>query len=626
MLIQPRLTSEKSTRRVLTTFRDQSARRAALATLGVCLVFGGEIEFVAADAPERPRSSATAQRQETRRNAVPRRPSQPVYSQSLSSKSPPTKMERDEVERELAQLEFQFQETRKIGSERLDQLTAQTALLLDSARRLATQPAADSELARRAEALVAQLETFRRFIDDSSDFFRRLAQLDAASLDAEKTRSFFASFLTERAALSNLTPYFDEVSASSETADAPLDAYRTELRRVAASLEALQTLETWNDFVETNASNLERFYVAPDDAENALAFIAQTKNWQGLPKEFQVLERRAAEWRFTSLNRVAIQRKILLALEAELETKYWTFAATPDKIYYLQQPPRPGRNVCFANSQGERSLVDVPENAPEIAISESTQRQFLQSLASEARSIPETLRADDAARWYAAWSAFFSRLQTTDSLDPLVQFRLLQTVASTLSTGDFYFAQRLAPTLRMLNVPRLSEAGALDVFQAENLTLQELRNLARSRIAFLPTDRLTVDKTTEELDAQTERFSFIYRQVGWLDRDFSGAWRCRRPENAPLPAGDLYVLLAAPNNLTEDGAKTSDRNSRGDGDLSESATRFRWLKIGSSDGRQTTLKLATPNVCRGSIVLCRSRVDAPESVAEVGELERLLRR
>ncbi|MBR4977103.1 MAG: hypothetical protein IKY61_08600, partial [Thermoguttaceae bacterium] len=311
----------------------------------------------------------------------------------------------------------------------------------------------------------------------------------------------------------------------------------------------MQTLERWNAFVETNGSGLERFYVAPNDAENALSFISQVRQRQGLPTEFKILERRAAEWRFTSLNRVAIQRKIILALESELTAKYWTFAAAPDQIYYLPQPPRSGRNVCFADAQGARSYVDIPANAPETASTDSTQRLFLQSLANEARSIPETLRADDPARWYAAWSAVLLRLQTTEELDPLVKFRLLQSVAQTLSDGDYYFAQRLAPTLRMLNVPRLSSIDALDVFQSESVSLQELRSLARSRIAFLPADRLTVDKTTEELDAQTERFTFVYRRVGWLDRDFSGAWRCRRPENAPLPVGDLYVLLLETNNV-----------------------------------------------------------------------------
>ncbi|MBQ1277713.1 MAG: hypothetical protein IIY07_03600 [Thermoguttaceae bacterium] len=451
-----------------------------------------------------------------------------------------------------------------------------------------------------------------------------MTKFDAASLDEKATRAFFNDFVSQREFPNNATPYYNEVSNSSNDPSATLAAYRAEFHRVASSFDALQTLERWNNFVETRGSALERFYVAPADAENALAFISQTNRRQGLPKEFQILERRAAEWRFNSLNRVAVQRKILLALESELTAKYWTFAATPDKIYYLPQPPRSGRNVCFADAKGARSLVDVPENAPEAATSESTQRIFLQSLTNDARSIPETLRRDDAARWYAAWSAFLARLQTTDSLDPLVQFRLLRTAASTLSTGDFYFAQRLAPTLRMLNVPRLADVDALDVFQAENVALQELRNLARSRIAFLPADRLTVDKTTEELDAQTERFSFVYRRVGWLDRDFSGAWRCRRPENAPLPVGDHYVLLVEPASATAEDSTTSGQSPSGD--TSSQAPRFRWLKIGASDGRQTTLKLATPNVCRGSIVLCRSRVGEQKTVVESGELERLLRR
>ncbi len=640
MLNRARFTSEKSTRRALASVRAKSVRRAASAALGVFLALGSEIneiKFVAANAPEKSRSFAT-QRQESRRGAPQRRSSQPERLQRLSSATS-SSLKSDELERELAQIEFQFQEARKIGSERLDRLTAQIDVLLATARRLAERPAANSELAKRAETLVAQLQSFQRFINDSSDFFQRLAKLDAASLDVEETRSFFALFLAESPPTGALTSPFGDVSSAtvpdgalafdaSNADDVPsLDAYRTELRRVAKSLDALQTLEIWNAFVEANGAKLERFYVDAPTAENALNFIAQVDKRQGLPKEFQTLERRAVEWWFAALNRVAIQRKILLALETELAPKYWTFAPTPDQIYYLQQPPRPGRNVCFVNAQGALGAVDVPENAPETKSTEPTQRLFLQSLATEARSIPETLRADDAARWYAAWSAFLSRLQTTDQLDPLVQFRLLHDVVSVLSSGDFYFAQRLAPTARMLNVPALVDDGAFDIFQTESVETQALRRLAKTRVAFLPTDRLTVDKTTAQLDAQTERFSFVYRQIGWLDRDFSNAWRCRRPENAPLPVGELYVLLLDDVDATNGSPSAYvERSSTFPQPAATSSTRWRWLKIGSSDGRKITLEFAAPDVCRGSIVLCRSRVGESAPVAERGALERLMRR
>lgn len=591
MLKRPRLRFPKSSRRLLSTLLNTATRRFVASSFPLFLFL----------------SDAAFSVDTTRR--LPQPSQNKRLEQSLKSSQ--------ELASELAQLEFRFQEALKIGSERLDELTPQIAALLDEARRLATETAtqADGRLAEKARSFIAQLESFQRFIDVSSVFFQRLAQLDAASLDAKATRSFFENFSLPRNADFNATPYFNEVSDSSDSPAALLAGYRAELNRAAASNDALQTLENWNAFVEARGSALERFYVAPDAAESALAFISQVNYRQGLPKEFKILERRAAEWRFTSLNRVAIQRKILLALEAELPVKYWTFAATPDKIYYLPQPPRPGSNACFVNSKNAFGSVDVPVNAPETESSEPTQRQFLQSLASEARSIPESLRVDDAARWYAAWSAFVSRLQTTDALDPLVQFRLLHSAATILASGDFYFAQRLEPTLRMLDLPQLTDAAALDVFQSESVRLQQLRSLARSRIAFLPTDRLTVDKTTEELDAQTEHFSFVYRRVGWLDRDFSGAWRCRRPENAPLPVGDLYVLLLDVDDASDDVSTTS-----------APSPRFRWLKIGSSDGRQTTLKFAAPNVSLGSIVLCRSRIGSPKPVAERGELERLLRR
>ncbi|MBR5244007.1 MAG: hypothetical protein IKW13_07220 [Thermoguttaceae bacterium] len=614
MLKPSRLTSDKSTRYNLPPSVVKTTRRAV--AFGSLFLLFSDAAFSA--------DAANVSRQP----AVLNSPSTSTTQLTLNGRLARPEQSTQTPASELAQLEFRFQEAQKIGSERLAELAPQIVELLDAARLFATQAetVADAQLAERARTLVSQLVEFQRFISATSVFFHRLAKLDAASLNEKETRDFFASFLLQRDFSNSATPYYSKVSSSSNSPNATFAAYRAEFNRVAASFDALQTLERWNAFVETNGSGLERFYVAPNDAENALSFISQVSQRQGLPTEFKILERRAAEWRFTSLNRVAIQRKIILALESELTAKYWTFAAAPDQIYYLPQPPRSGRNVCFADAQGARSYVDIPANAPETASTDSTQRLFLQSLANEARSIPETLRADDPARWYAAWSAVLLRLQTTEELDPLVKFRLLQSVAQTLSDGDYYFAQRLAPTLRMLNVPRLSSIDALDVFQSESVSLQELRSLARSRIAFLPADRLTVDKTTEELDAQTERFTFVYRRVGWLDRDFSGAWRCRRPENAPLPVGDLYVLLVDVNDATGDKPTTSNVDLHNDAQRLEQTPRLRWLKIGSSDGRQTTLKFATSNVCRGSIVLCRSRVGAAEPVAEIGELERLLRR
>lgn len=533
----------------------------------------------------------------------------------------PPVAESPDVPRELDRLEFQFREAQKLGSDRLDELTPLVRELLENVRSLEMKTLSD-ESAERAASLGARLEEFQRLLVENADFFETLAQLDAASLNADETRRFFASFLSQNGDASTLNPDFNETSErlKDEGASSTVATFREELERAAASFDALRTLEVWNGFVEENGEALERFYVAPEIAETALDFISQNVDKQGLPREFKVFAQRADEWRFSARNRVAVQRKILLALEEELATKYWTFAAAPDKIYYLKRPPRPGRNAFVSDAQGTLGVVEIPATAPETLSDVSTQHLFLQELANEARSIPESLRSEDAARWYAAWSDFLSRLQTTDALDPLVRFRLLRSATSTLADADFYFARRLAPALRMLTVPRLESA---DVFQTESVETQELRRLAKTRIDFLPKDRLVVDKTTAQLDAQTPKFSFVYRRVGWLDRDFSGAWRRRGPETLSLPVGDLYVLLPATDDATNDVATVY-----GDASVSEkSPASFRWLKIGFSDGRRTTLEFAAPDVCRGAIVLCRSRVDSSAPpVARQGELERILRR
>ena len=105
MLKQTRLTSAKSTRRLLLSSLNVVARR-ALASFFPLFLLANDAAF-AVDGALR---DTPTQSQDARQPLLNNRLQQPLESsQNIAS--------------ELAQLEFQFQEARKTGSERVDDLT-----------------------------------------------------------------------------------------------------------------------------------------------------------------------------------------------------------------------------------------------------------------------------------------------------------------------------------------------------------------------------------------------------------------------------------------------------------------------------------------------------------------------
>jgi hypothetical protein len=488
----------------------------------------------------------------------------------------------EETRQTLAQIEHQFLDTLKKDVrdpaellELLAPLSKQASLLLENA---------NPELVAQVEESLSKIETFQKTIDENRDFFVLLEGLDQASLNPTATRAFFVQYQT----------YPNDGAGSPE-----VDAYRQEFAKVAASIETLEAVDSWNNFVGTYADSLERFYVSQDVVQAALQFISTNKKNQGMPQEFNVLTKRTAEWIFQLENVVPIQRKILLLLESEIAQKYWTYAPSVDKCYYLPAPPKPGVNNYVSDASGSLGQVDIPSDAEEVASSESKQTKFLIELSEQARQIPDSLQEKDPAKWYNDWCDFLTAIQSTDRLDPILQYILMRDCTKLLSSGNYYFQRRLAPILRMLNTPQIEEGVSIDRFQTDSQNLQKLRQLASSRISFLPKDHLVVNKTTAQLDAQVERIAFAYQRVGWLDRDFADVWKCRRPSNAELPAGDLYVVIP------------SETDSQS----------LQWFKIGSSDGKQTNLKLAANNVPRGSIIFCRVSLNQEKPIVKRASIE-----
>ena len=487
----------------------------------------------------------------------------------------------------LAQLEYQFLEIQKMDVRDPTRLLDLLSPLQEQANVISEK--AVPELTKQTLSVLERIQSFQEMIDNNRNFFIQLQQFDHASLNPTTSRVFFEQYQN----LSNT-----DKSASG------IDAYRNDFTKVAYCIDQLEVVDLWNDFIEKYGESLARFRVSQDAARAAVEFVSQNKNLPGMPQEFERLIQRTPEWTFQLEHVVPTQRKILLRLETEISQKYWTFSPSADRCYYLPAPPREGLNDYVADAEGSIKQVEIPKDAKELKLSESKQTNFLRNLSAFARQIPDNLQTQDASKWYASWGAFLTRIQETDQLDPILQYVLMRDCVKLLASSDYYFQRRLEPLLRMLNIPKLEEGTSVDRFQTESQKLQELRQLAKSRLGFLPKNFLTVDKTTAQLDAQVERVAFDYRRIGWLDRDFADEWKCRSPDDIEIPEGDLYVLIPS-----EDNAQT-----------------FQWFKIGVSNGKRTTLKLATNNVPRGSIVFCRVNLSQEKKIAKRASVEQFFNR
>ncbi len=494
----------------------------------------------------------------------------------------------EETRQTLTQIEHRLTQAKKRDVRDTETLRAELdEMAVESAGIKAT---ASPELATEIQSVQDKIAAYRQVVEINASFFHSLSSFDSAALEFDATRAFFERFLAEPA---------------SSDASAEVRSYREDLTSVSSTLGALATIERWNQFVTSYGESLEKFYVEPEAASAALEFLQANERSLGAPNELQILKARKAEWEYQVASLVPVQRKIILRLEPELSQKYWTYSPSVDRWYYLPSPPRPGVNAYISDEQGGRSTVEIPSSSPVTLTTSSLQTEFLRTLSQRARQIPDSLRSSDVAKWYESWSGFLILLQETDQIDPILQYTIFRDCAKLLASSDYYFARRLNPLLKMLNAPQLAEGTNLDRFRAETPELQRIRQLASSRISFLPKNYLTVDKTTARLDAQTEKFAFVYRQVGWLDRNFAGDWFCRRPDAEPLPSGELYALLP--------------------GDSPSDAT-LRYVKLGESDGRQITINLASATVPRGSIVLCRVSLHESEPVAKRAGVERFFLR
>lgn len=481
----------------------------------------------------------------------------------------------------LNALENNFATLKKMDAPEVDKILEELDVLREKA--LALQDAVEESFTQNVDSLIARLDALKNELERDRNFFKRLRALDSSVSDLEQLKLFLAP---DRANL-------DADPAQNVPQGELAKAYNADFAVVSQTLDLCSFLDQWNDFVQDSGSKLEKFHVPAQDAKNAVDFASAASSVKGAPEELKNLLKRIPQWRYDAEHVLATQRKIVLMIEAELRQKYWTYAPTKEKIYYLVEPPKAGENQYVSSAKGAVATVLIPEGAPELQLKVSPQKAFLDELAKLAWKIPDSLRENDIALWYAKWCEFMTKIQTTEALDPILQYAFLKETAQYLRASDYYFAQRLEPVLRVLNAPQLDDNPSIDRFQTETSKIAGLRALAKSRLDFLPKEHFKVDKTTEQLDEGVERFATLYPRVGWIDRNLNDEWILRAQDKTTIPAGDLYVVIPG-----------------------ETATKTpRWIKVGVSDGTNQTLTVVSESIPRGSIVFCRVTKNEKTAVA-----------
>ncbi len=495
----------------------------------------------------------------------------------------------EETRAQVAQLEFDFAKIRERDSRDSDDVLASVDALLARAREL--EAAAPDAARDDVAALASRAQEFQAYLERNAAFFDRLEELDADALDLPTARAFFV-------------PYLNGGNAE-QNDDPEIAAYRSELARAGKALDALKTIEEWNAFIEENGEKLQKFHVDASLAARAVQFVETTSKKPGAPQDLAVMAKRAPEWRFETARNTGAYRKIILMLEKEISQTYWTYSPARNKFYYLSAAPREGLNPYVSTPRGDLQQTNIPADAPELSSKESPQKEELTALMKMAWPLTDEMRERDPAQWYKDWSAFLEELRSTDKIDPIIQYSFFRDVARRLSESDYYFARHLASLLNVLNAPQLEKKSQLDRFSTDSPQTIALRDVAISRMNFLPSGSLEVKKTTEELDAQTERFAYVYQPVGWLDRNFAGAEVCRRSATAPEVdvTGSLYVYVAA------------------DGE-----SEARWIQVGRAENGLLRLDVATDAIPRGSLILCKTPVNSAPAVAKRDALESVLKR
>ncbi len=522
-------------------------------------------------------------------NADPEPTQESSQETEITEPEPPTGPSEEELaaaRAQISQLEFTLEKVKERDLRDPDEaIEAIDPILEEAEALLASAPEETREEAQRA---VDAARSFSDFFTNNAEFLRRLQTLDDAVMTDESARAFFA-------------PYLEPNAAPSATVAPEIAQYERELIKVAQTLDPLRAIETWNAFIEENGERLEKYHVDRQTAQTALNFITENEANDAIPPEFAILVKRRNEWEYDVKRNTATQRKIFLALDRAASQERWTYAPSTELFYYLTAPAKPGVNVYAKDEHGTPGYVRIPAEAKEVGLAESPQKQLLTKLAQKTRDIPDELRDEDPAKWYALWCEVLAELHESQELDPILQYRLLKEIATILSSSDYQFDSRLAQIRKVLNAPQLAENRKINLFNAEDPDLKSLRNFAATRLRFVPKQLPTVSKTTERLNASVERCAFRYLRIGWLDRDYSGEPKFRRANNVDAPEGELWVY-----------APQEDQTS--------------WRKIGELAGEQVNLTIASDAIPRGSIVFCRTPARETKKVARRNVEDAIFRR
>ncbi|MDD3588020.1 MAG: hypothetical protein PHQ75_12635, partial [Thermoguttaceae bacterium] len=459
----------------------------------------------------------------------------------------------------LGELRSALDEQKRVPVVSADSLTERVGKLLEDCLQLRLR--APSAYALQCDALADDMRLLLKTLRENQKVYTELSSLDEVKNDR----------------------MFEEVLRQTVSRYPDLPCAK-DIALVLESLPIVAEISKWNDFVEANGLALDRFAVpATNIAAGSAFFYGHGRDLDFLP-EWKILQKRIKQLQ-NSAKDLAVNEKITELLRHAGSRSFWIYKKSPDQWYYLTQKPVAGNNTYLSDLYGNEKTVPIPSNMVS-TIDETASVLFFKELGKKTAAIEDSLKFQDAGKWYGQWCEIIDSIRARPDLDPLVQFLFLKDICSTLAEADSHFAKRLGPWLRVLNSSDF--VAGVDWYDTEGKDTGRLRKTAAQLLRFLQSDELSFSKTTEELNHTVEPLSYIYTRVGWLDRTPGGVWSCRLFSTLPAPKeGELYVLQYSP-----------EKESR------------RWSRIGQIGDGKVGVELISNELHLGLPVYVRSRVSS----------------
>lgn len=523
----------------------------------------------------------------------------------------------------LVRLKNQAKDLQKIQKGLPDSVLEKLAPLVRNAKDLTEIDV--PELKPKRQEFVKQLEDLQKLLEHNRPEYIALRTYDSVKGSPQETIDFINFFRK----------------------NFPDSQYGQDLEVILALEQAMQTLDLWNEFVLKNGAKLDQFAIDSETASNALEFCRQYDLKKFPLSEWTILKSRQEE--FQAIHNVKTCQKITETFQFAGKTSYWICHRAPNQWLYLTAPPKIGANPCQTDLFGTEKTIILTEK--ELAdIREARQTVLFRSLEKKTATIDDKIRTSDPGRWYSEWASIVVQIKNDELLDPIVKILYLKDICTILAASDYFFNQQLTPWIKVMNTSPFN--SNVNWFDFEDPQTEKNRLNAKALLNFIDSGDLETVLSTAELNASVQPLAFVYRRVGWLDRDLTNKIFSRGEDldRKDLPDGELFIIkkrsvpnavsaemsTSRPNQATgslspgtEMSAPTAKSSNSISGTVSAGAntemnarleqTVFSLQKIGTLSKQLTTLDPLPESIPRGMPVFLRFPVTASGSFAPSAE-------